>query len=156
MMLASLIPRRALARAAAAVALMLAAGCQSAPPVLGDPVAPPPVTPPSAPPIRGEAIIESVRFLSLEAFPVEGFAYITGYTPDAATQVDQVIATRQGNRFEVSITTVRPRDAVAATVLVPFERRVPLDLAGLPRGHYTVASGDQSASFTLVRDNHLP
>jgi inhibitor of cysteine peptidase len=137
----------------AILAPLLFAGCKTTAPDPVIPVDQPSIPAPPRPPIRGTAIIESVRFLPLESFPVEGFAYITAYLPDGATEIDRVTTTREGNQFTIVISTVRPAEAVATTELIPFERQAPLELAGLPAGRYTVVVGNRSTVFTLDRAN---
>lgn len=101
----------------------------------------------------GEAVVESVDVLILESFPVQIHVVVTGYLPDGCTTLDQVSTEQNGNEFVVTITTQRPADMMCTQALVPYEEVVPLDVAGLPAGQYTVTVNGVSASFELAVDN---
>ncbi|HLF87505.1 MAG TPA: NBR1-Ig-like domain-containing protein [Anaerolineales bacterium] len=114
---------------------------------------------PSAPTgetITGIAIVDSIELLIAESFPVQVFATVRGSLPDGCTTLDQIIPTREGKTFTVSITTIRPADQVCTEALVPFEENFPLDVNGLPAGTYTVVvNTTTTAEFELAVDNVL-
>lgn len=138
----------------AAAAALGVASCATPPP----PVEPPPPAP--APPpevvIRDKAVIESIRVLTLESFPVQAFVVVNGYLPDAATTIERTTQSRTGNAITVEILTVRPQSAVATTALVPFDRNIPLEIDGLPAGTYSVDVNGVTTTFALARDNIAP
>ena len=102
---------------------------------------------------NGVATVESVDVLILESFPVQVHVAVTGYLPDGCTTLDQVSTEQNGNEFVVTITTQRPADAICTEAIVPYEEVVPLDVAGLPAGQYTVTVNGVSAGFELQMDN---
>jgi inhibitor of cysteine peptidase len=106
--------------------------------------------------ITGRAFVESVELLMLESFPVQVHAVVKGSLSDGCTTVDQVTQTRQGNTFEIQITTRRPAEAMCTQALVPFEETIALDVVGLKAGVYVVNVNDVSSSFELSADNAPP
>jgi inhibitor of cysteine peptidase len=106
--------------------------------------------------IQGQATVESVELRILESFPVQVHAVVRGFLADGCTTLDEVIQQLEGNTFYVTITTVRPADAVCTEALVPFEQIVPLAVEGLPAGTYTVDANGVTATFSLDVDNVLP
>ncbi|NUM46203.1 MAG: DUF1080 domain-containing protein [Anaerolineales bacterium] len=107
--------------------------------------------------IPGVAIVDSVDVAIAESFPVQAFATVRGNLPDGCTTLDQIIPTRNGNTFTVSITTLRPADQVCTQALVPFEETFALDVNGLPAGDYTVVvNTTATATFNLAIDNLSP
>jgi hypothetical protein len=73
--------------------------------------------------------------------------------PDGCTTIDQILDAREGNAFQVTITTLRPANQVCTEALMPFERIIPLDVYGLPAGTYTVIVNGVSDTFQLAVDN---
>ena len=113
---------------------------------------PPPA--PTSPELRfGVASVDSVRVLKLESFPVQAFAYVTGYLPDRATKIDHYNSELVGNQFVVELVTSRPQESIASTQLDPFEQKIPLEIASRPPGTYTVTVNGVAAVFTLDRRN---
>ncbi len=106
--------------------------------------------------IRGEAVVEDVEILFLESFPLGVHAVASGYLPDPCTDIDEVSVERDGNHFEVLITTLREADVMCAQVIEEFEQNVPLDVYGLPAGDYIVTVNGIDAEFTFLQDNSLP
>jgi hypothetical protein len=103
--------------------------------------------------VFSEALVESVDILMLESFPVQIEALVKGSLPDGCTTIDEITPARKDNIFEVKITTKRPADAVCTLALVPFEERIPLDVAGLKAGVYLVSVNGITNSFELSTDN---
>ncbi len=113
--------------------------------------------PPAGEMITGVALVDNVDLLLLESFPVQVNATVRGNLPDGCTTLDQIIPTRNGNTFTVSITTLRPADQVCTQALVPFEQTFALDVNGLPAGDYTVTvNTTATATFNLAVDNISP
>ena len=106
--------------------------------------------------IRGEAVVENVEILFLESFPLGGHAIASGYLPDPCTDIDEISVEREGNHFEVLITTLREAEIMCAQVIEEFEQNIPLDVYGLPAGDYTVTVNGIDAEFTFLQDNSLP
>lgn len=106
--------------------------------------------------IAGEAAVESIQIMILESFPVQVRVQVEGYLSDGCTALDETAVTREEDAFFVTMTTRRPVDAVCTEALVPFTESVPLDVAGLEAGEYTVDVNGVSDTFTLAVDNVLP
>ena len=138
----------------AAVALLAVALIGCGPAVQPSPTPEP--APSSGDVIQGVPAVESVDVLILESFPVQVHAVVRGTLADGCTTLDQVTTTREGNVFQIQLTTQRPADAVCTQALVPFEEVVALDVVGLPAGEYTVEAEGVTATFTLDIDNVLP
>ena len=105
--------------------------------------------------ITGVASVDNVQALIMESFPVQVTVEATGYLPDGCTEIGNVTTKKDGNKFYVEISTVRPRDALCTQALVPFTKSVPLDVYGLEKGVYTVDVNGKTASFELSVDNIL-
>ncbi len=106
--------------------------------------------------IRGEAVVESVETVFLESFPLGVHAAASGYLPDPCTDIDEISVKREGNHFEVLITTLREAEVMCIQVIEEFEQNIPLDVYGLPAGDYTVTVNGIEAEFTFLQDNSLP
>jgi len=150
--------------------LLLAAGCGGtvAPPDSLDPTASPddgvvssddptplPSPLPSGEVIIGEAVVDSVEFLTLESFPVQINAIVRGNLPDGCTAIGEITQSRADNAFVIHIATTRPKDQFCTEALVPYEQNVALDVYGLPKGVYTVDINAYQATFELQSDNIL-
>lgn len=105
--------------------------------------------------ITGLASVDSVQALVMESFPVQVSVEATGYLPDGCTEISNVTTKKDGNKFYLEISTVRPRDALCTQALVPFTKSIPLDVYGLEKGVYTVDVNGQTTSFELSVDNIL-
>lgn len=103
--------------------------------------------------VGGEAMIDSVDVVIMESFPVQVRVNVRGSVSDSCTTVDEVTTTREGNTFNVKITTARPVDAMCAQVITPFEESVSLDVKGLKKGTYTVDVNGVTETFELAADN---
>ncbi len=122
---------------------------------IGSPEAPTPGTP-TGNTVSGLAIVETIDILMMESFPVQVQVIAHGTLPDGCTTIDQAISERDGSQFRVTITTVRPADAICTEALVPFEEAVPLNVLNLPAGTYTVDVNGITSSFELAVDNIAP
>ena len=103
--------------------------------------------------IYGTAVVESTEILVLESFPVQIHVIAKGYLPDGCTEIDRVEEERDGNTFTVTITTKRPKDMMCTQAIVPYEKKVPLDVYGLKAGMYDVNVNTVTDSFELSIDN---
>ncbi|MCI0398332.1 MAG: hypothetical protein L0332_05935 [Chloroflexi bacterium] len=103
--------------------------------------------------IIGQATVENIDILILESFPVQVHVLVRGYVGDGCTEIDEIQTTPEGNAFMVTITTKRPAEAVCTQILVGFEETIPLDVAGLPAGTYTVNVNGVTGTFELAVDN---
>lgn len=108
---------------------------------------------PTSSPTAGDIIVESVDVQILESFPVQVTALARGTLPDACSSIASAAQARSGNSFNVTLTMNRPADATCAPSPTSFEHTIPLDVAGLPAGDYTVTVNGVSSGFTLSADN---
>ena len=100
----------------------------------------------------GNVMIDSVEVLIRESYPVQVSVSVKGNLSDACTSIDKIDTTRDGNTFNIGITTARPADAVCAQVLTPFEQNIDLDVRGLKKGTYTVNVNGTTQTFELATD----
>lgn len=103
----------------------------------------------------GMANVESIDILTLESFPVQIHVIAEGYLPDGCTEIDEIKPEREGNNFNITITTKRPKDAICTQAIEDFEKTIPLDVQGLKAGNYTVNVNGVTGSFELAVDNTL-
>ena len=134
--------------------LLMMMGCQSGEPD-PTPISPPPTENVITEPVFGQANVESIQILLLESFPVQVNARIRGILPDGCTEIDQITTERSGNTFNVTLTTLRPIDAVCTEAVVPFDEVIGLDVFDLDAGAYTVTANGVSGGFTLDVDNRI-
>ncbi|MCA9921435.1 MAG: hypothetical protein KC421_03635 [Anaerolineales bacterium] len=106
-----------------------------------------------AEPVTGPAVVDSIEVLILESFPVQINVRVRGVLADGCTVIDEVNTNRSGSGFNVNITTRRETGQTCTEAQVPYEELVPLDVAGLPAGTYTVNVNGITGSFTLAVDN---
>lgn len=105
--------------------------------------------------ISGTAVVETIQVIMLESFPVQVHVAVQGYLPDSCTEINEIETEKEGNSFNISVSTRRPKDTVCAQVIVPFNRTIPLDVQGLKAGNYTVNVNGVKGSFELTVDNML-
>ncbi|HXV42330.1 MAG TPA: NBR1-Ig-like domain-containing protein, partial [Anaerolineae bacterium] len=97
-----------------------------------------------------EAVIDTVEILLLETPPAQVNAVIKGKLPDACVTIERINQQLVGNAFIVTIVTHRQPDVGCIAQLQPFEETLPLEVAGLPTGAYTVTvRGTNSVSSTF-------
>lgn len=106
-------------------------------------------------PILGpDAPISSARIETSETFPVQAALIVTGDLPNGCTYLNDPSQVRRGNMFYVTLST-RQEGEICTEALVPYERRIPLSVEGLPAGAYTVDLNGQQLSFELNQDNSV-
>lgn len=103
----------------------------------------------------GTATVENIQIMTLESFPVQIHVLAEGYLPDGCTEVYTVTTEREGNTFNVNISTKRPKDAICTQEIVPFNETISLEVQGLKAGNYTVNVNGVTGSFELAVDNTL-
>ena len=103
----------------------------------------------------GLAVVDSINILVMELMPVQVSVVVRGNLPDGCTTIGQATTEREDKTFVVTLTTQRPLEAMCTQALVPYEQTVPLDVAGLPAGVYTVTVNGVSDTFELAVDNVL-
>lgn len=103
--------------------------------------------------IYGTAKVESVQIVTLGSFPVQIQVIAKGYLPDGCTEIDEIKKESEGNVFNISISTKRPKDAFCTQAIKSFTETIPLEVQGLKAGSYTVNVNGVSGSFELPVDN---
>ncbi len=103
----------------------------------------------------GVANVESIDILVLESFPVQINVIAEGYLPDGCTEIDEIKTEREGNSFNINITTKRPKDAMCTQAIENFKETIPLEVQGLSAGNYSVNVNGVTGSFELAVDNTL-
>lgn len=103
----------------------------------------------------GMANVESIDILTLESFPVQINVIAEGYLPDGCTEIDKINTEKEGNNFNITITTKRPKDAICTQAIESFRETIPLEVQGLSAGNYTVNVNGVTGSFELAVDNTL-
>jgi inhibitor of cysteine peptidase len=103
-------------------------------------------------PIINLANVTEIELFLLESFPVQVHVVAKGYLPNPCTQINEIIKSREGNDFTVTIKT-QTSQGPCIQVIQPFEETIPLDVYGLPAGTYNVNVNGIEDSFTLDIDN---
>jgi inhibitor of cysteine peptidase len=98
------------------------------------------------------AEVTEIDILILESFPVQVHVVASGYLPNPCTQIYEIIQSREGNIFFVTIKT-KSSLLPCIQVLTPFEETVALDVYGLSAGTYIVNVNGIEDTFTLETDN---
>jgi hypothetical protein len=101
---------------------------------------------------------DGVEVRITDSFPVQVFLKIRGHLANGCLMIGGIHQRLKNNRFEITVNAVSmvPDDgSVACTqALVPFERMVPLQVYGLPRGIYGyIVNNEIEGSFELIQDN---
>jgi inhibitor of cysteine peptidase len=99
------------------------------------------------------ANVESIETITLESFPVQIHVTAKGYLPDGCTEIDKIKTEREGNVFNINISTKRPKDSICTQAIENFTRNIPLEVRGLKAGNYTVNVNAVTGSFELAIDN---
>lgn len=103
--------------------------------------------------IYGTANVENIQIMTLESFPVQIQVIANGYLPDGCTEIDEIKNEREGNVFNINISTKRPKDAICTQAIESFTETIPLEVRGLKAGNYTVNVNGVTGSFELAVDN---
>lgn len=95
------------------------------------------------------APIHEVRVNIAESDPPQVFIYIKGGLADGATTFHEAKVERTGNTITITVTTQRPKDAVATQVYGYFEENVALGIDFTSGETYIVIVNDQTTSFVM-------
>lgn len=112
----------------------------------------------SGDPVLGAATVQDIEILILESFPVQVNVQISGVIADDCTTLQDVISQREGDNFNVVVTTQRdpstsPGGPDCEGSENSFATVHPLDVSGLDAGTYTVDVNGVRGAFTLDVDN---
>jgi inhibitor of cysteine peptidase len=105
-------------------------------------------------PLLNAAPIDTISINTLESFPVQQVLVVSGQLPDGCTYLNDPIQTRDGNVFNIELTTYRQGE-LCTQALVPYEKIIPLEVNNLPAGVYIVDINGREISFELETDNLL-
>lgn len=113
---------------------------------------PPPIMTDEPPaPVLGLAVVQSVEIRFLESMPIQVHAVIRGQLPDAGcTTISDVTQARDGNTFNIEVTTTTDPLALCAQALTSFEQVVLLDVTDLPPAPYVVNANGVRQTFKLL------
>ena len=118
------------------------------------PIPVPIMTEESPGPVAGMAVVQSVDIQILESQPIQVNVLVRGQLPDAGcTTLADVTQVRDGNTFNITLTTTTDPLALCAQALTPFEQVILLETSDLPPAPYEVnANGVRKAFLLLPRD----
>lgn len=94
---------------------------------------------------RGQALTQPLR---VESFVIgtthqqglfEAWIDLKGFLSNESATLQEPAHRRQGYKLSVDLTEQLPAKATTSLVQVPVERRIPLDVTGLPAGIYIVS-----------------
>jgi inhibitor of cysteine peptidase len=102
--------------------------------------------------VAQDALIDAVRVSPDAPYRLE----IEGQFRDGCTELDSVVQTVEQGRIVVTVYTVRPQDALCTEALVPFAHTMPLDVAGLEPGEYTVDVQGVTTTLNLSEEATAP
>ncbi len=105
--------------------------------------------------LYGIANVESIQVMIMESFPVQVHVIAEGYLPSGCTEINEITTEREGDIFNIKISTKSPKDALCTQAIVPFSKTIPLEVQGLKAGNYTVNVNGVTGSFELAVDNTL-
>lgn len=88
------------------------------------------------------ATVEDVQATIASIDPPVATVTVRGLLPDGATRINDVKVQRLPEGIFLTITTARPRKAMATLALVPFERTVQVDLKGVSKGECRITAND--------------
>lgn len=106
-----------------------------------------------------DQLIEPANISAVKVrFEADGFVAIaSGFLSDSCTTLHESTQTIGDNRIEITMTTTRPADEVCTQVIEEFSEPVPIDMAALPNGEYTVTvNGVAAAEPVVIGDEHTP
>lgn len=102
--------------------------------------------------IYSTAKVETIN-VTLESLPAKVHVIAKGHLPDGCTEINEIKTEREGNTFNINISTKRPRDAICTQAIENFTKKISLDVRGLKAGNYTVNVNGVNESFELPVDN---
>ena len=100
----------------------------------------------------GLAPVDRIDVQVFRQRPVSVHVSVYGQLPDTCTVLDRSRQERLGSGIDVTLTTRRESGPSCAAEPRPFERRILLDIAGLPAGLYFVSVNGVRESFQIFED----
>ncbi|HHB91980.1 MAG TPA: hypothetical protein ENK59_02060 [Thioploca sp.] len=99
-----------------------------------------------------EVVIEDIRILVTELFPIEVNIVAVGNLPNSCTTINQITEEQKGDTLTLKI-TAKPRPICPNKIKQTFAEVIPLDVAGLTSGLYKVKVNNKINTFELGIDN---
>ncbi len=96
-----------------------------------------------------DAQVESVEIRAVQSDQQELVAIVRGSLADACTTLQAPQVGFSAGTFQIKLTTVSPIDQGCIQIITPYEQSIPLDIANLAPGTYTVIANRVSATFSL-------
>jgi len=103
--------------------------------------------------LENVASIERLNIITFGTYPEQVNVIASGIFPDNCTTIDEITEKESGNTLTFKILTARQTDKTCIKGREPYEEIIPLDLAGLSAGIYTVKVNNMKESFELLVDN---
>jgi hypothetical protein len=107
------------------------------------------------PGVETHVFVDEILINLMESFPVQVSMTVLGNLSDGCVQLNQLTPVYNSGNWLIRIDAERDPELICASVLVPFEESVSLDVEGFAAGTYTVTAGDKTATFTLDMDNEI-
>ena len=102
------------------------------------------------------APIEQIKLVKFESFPLQINVVAYGNLPDECTTIDKITEAQTSDRLTLEIITNRQTNRICSSNVKPFEEVIPLNVAGLSAGIYTVKVNNRDVAFELGIDNLIP
>ena len=104
----------------------------------------------------GLAPVERIDVQVFPERPVSVHVSVYGHLPDTCTALDRSRQERLGSGIDVTLTTRRESGPSCAPEPRPFQRKILLDVIGLPPGLYFVSVNGVRESFQIFEDRSVP
>ena len=106
----------------------------------------------------GQGIVpDTVEVIVTSSTPIQVFLKVSGQFSSGCEQFGQINQRLKDNKFEITLHLASiPANTACATVLVPYEKIIPLQVYGLSAGTYEYSvNGEHTGTFTLTKENTL-
>jgi len=101
---------------------------------------------------QGLAAVDRIDVTAFSKRPVSATVSVYGKLPDTCTEIDRSRQERLGSGIDVTLTTRRESRPGCTAEPRPFDRRIQLDVVGLPPGLYFVSVNGVKESFQIFED----
>jgi len=101
---------------------------------------------------QGLAAVDRIDVRVFSKRPVSASVSVFGQLPDTCTEIDRSHQERLGSGIDVTLTTRRESRSGCVAEPRHFERRILLDVVGLPAGLYFVSVNGVKGSFQIFED----
>ena len=102
------------------------------------------------------AKVESIEIMVSGSIPVEMQVAARGVLPNDCMRLGEAIVEREDSTFKVTLPAIREEKKQCPESPVSFEKKIPLDVKGLPAGLYTVDVNGIIGTFEFAMDNVAP